>query len=153
MSEKIAMTIGRSLDWEVQQHFSRAYQAMWRELDYSIDNRKAGVLRAIANGWTRDRLRVVAVLSAFNRTVLGPLAAAMSRKEGTDLGLSRPIRYGRLLTISRETSAPVRSALDAFDLICIEIRVRSNWLHANRMNDVVYLINKERDADGQDIPF
>ena len=150
MSQKLAATLGNPLDWEVRQHFVRAYEALWRELDFALERRKSGVMRLASRGWTPGRLRVVTVLNAFTRTVLGPLAAAMDRKAGVELGLSRPIRYGRVVTISSETSAPVRKAIAAFDAICIRSSIRSPWLYANRVDDIVYLMNRSTDGEAQD---
>jgi hypothetical protein len=149
MSLKLAATLGTPLDWEVRQHFVRAYEAMWRELDYAVEHNKPGVTKAISHGWSSDRLRLVAVLSAFTRTVLGPLAAAMDRKNGVELGISRPIRYGKVVTISSETNDPVRKAIEAFDQICIHCGVRPGWLHATRMDQIVYQINKLGDGEEQ----
>jgi len=150
MSIKLAATLGTPLDWDVRQHFVRAYEAMWRELDFLVERQKPGVARALSHGWPSDRLRVVAVLSAFARTVLGPLAAAMDRKEGVELGISRPIRYGKVVTISSETNAPVGRAIEAFDQICIQSGIRPRWLHATRMEEIVYQINKLGDGEDQD---
>ena len=150
MSIKLATTLGTPLDWEVRQHFVRAYEAMWRELDFLVERQKPGVTRAMSHGWPSERLRVLAVLSAFARTVLGPLAAAMDRKEGVDLGISRPIRYGKVITISSETSAPVRKAIEVFNQICIQSGIRPGWLHATRMDEIVYQINKVGDGEDED---
>lgn len=149
MSERIASVLGKSLDWEVRQHFVRAYEAMWRDLEFSIAQGKSGTRRAIAKGWTRERLRAVSVLSAFARTVLGPLAAAMGRRKGYPLGISRPIRYGSVVTVSKATNEPVQRALEAFDDLCVSTGVKPRWLYANRISDIVYYINKEEDGEAQ----
>jgi hypothetical protein len=150
MSQKLATTLGHPLDWKVRQHFVRAYEALWRELDFALERRKSGVMRLVSKGWTPGRLRVVAVLNAFTRTVLGPLATAMDRKTGVELGLSRPIRYGRIVTISRETNIPVMNAIAAFDAICIQRSILLPWLYASRMDDIVYRMNRSSDGETQD---
>lgn len=148
MSDRIAHTLGKSLDWEVRQHFVGAYEAMWRDLDFAIQKRKPEFRRAMARGWTPERLRVLCVLSAFTRTVLGPLSSAMGRRKGHILGRTRPVKYGRLVTVDDEANEPVQAALDAFELLCRENGIYVRWLHANRIADIVYFINRHEDGEG-----
>jgi hypothetical protein len=90
---------------------------------------------------------MLAVLNAFARTVLGPLASAMDRQTGCALGISVPIQYGAVIRIDSETTKPVRLAILQFEKICLQRRIRQRWLHTTRMSELVYLINRQYDED------
>jgi len=138
--------LSKRLDWKVRENFVAAYEAMWRDLDYQIRERKSPTLKLMATGWKKDRLRTIAVLNAFNRTVLGPLAAAAGRTKGTELGLSRPIHYGTEITISADANSDIRAALADFEEIRKALKIPPKCLHVSRMADMVYYLNRKIDG-------
>lgn len=65
MSDRIAELLADGLDWEVKRHFARAYEAMWRDLDYLAGAGERRIDELADRGWSRSRLRAVIVLNAF----------------------------------------------------------------------------------------
>jgi hypothetical protein len=106
---------------------------------------KPGYRKALTVGWTEERLRMVAVLNAFNRVALGPYAAAFMRTAGVDLGLSRDVLHGSRVRVNSAIGEPVRLALKEFERLSVSAGINLRWLHMTRMSEVIYAINKQAD--------
>ena len=147
MSEHLASILSAKLDREVRSHFDRAFRAMWRDLDRLVALQDAKLALAAGNGWSPDRIRAVAVLNAFSRVVLGPLAACFARHGGHDLGHLTPVKHGNSLTVDDKTSVPFRAMLAEFDRIAAKSGVSEHWLHASRLDDIVFYMGRLEEDD------
>jgi len=121
---------------------------MCRDLNYLFEQKDTRVVQASANGWTLERLRVIAILNSFNRVVVGPLSAAYRTETKSGLGRETPIQYGERLEISSKTAGRVRPALDAFERLATESGLKRHWLNISRTSDLVWAIGS-RDDDGE----
>lgn len=119
---------------------------MWREFDYLAHNGNAVVVRAQGNGWTMERIRIVAVLNAFNRIVVGPLSAAFRSPTRSGLGNRLAITYGERIEISSRTAVMYEPALAAFESLALSVGLKPHWLNIGRASDLIWVMgNSEPD--------
>ncbi len=148
MSEQLASLFAMPLDKEVRRHFERCWKAMWRDLDYLASREDSHLAGATANGWTLDRLRVVAVLNSFNRVVVGPLSAAYGTTTKMGLGRETAIHFGEHIEVSTRTAAIVQPAMAAFDELVARCGVKRRWLNISRTADLVWAMASHDDTSG-----
>jgi hypothetical protein len=139
MPTRIAAILSPS-DPAVRGHYERTYQAMWRDLArlQRLEHRELSAVTAA--GWSIERVQVIAVLNAFSRTVLGPLAACFGRNGGHALGHTTTVAYAGQWRVNDVTAAPYRKMLDEFARLSAACNVREPWLHASRVDDLLFAI-------------
>jgi hypothetical protein len=137
----------QGLDPEIAERFRRTRESAQRELAYLLGKRGHLARRVLASVWSATRLEIVVVLSAFYRTVLGPLSAAYEGDFGTALARSTPVAYGNTILIDNDHGRAVRNALGVFELLIMEFGIRSHWLNAGSVSDLLFTIGRDLEQE------
>lgn len=157
--DSVLTALTQPLDAKVRGSVTRRLEAMVRELAFLESKQDERLAFIRKRGWSNAKLSVLFSLNSVYQEVLGPLDASARTGRSADkeinggpaigLGSSHPIVHGSQRFDSAHT-VRVKSAVEDFFDLAVELGFRRNWMSQNTCGELVYWIaryEREKDSD------
>lgn len=102
-----------------------------RDFNFHAQHRQADAASRLERaGWSRDRLRAVFYLTAYNQVVLSPFTAPARSHKRSSLTRDIPVSYGRLLLFDAERTHRLAQTKRGFQSVLLKLSISPAWADA-----------------------